>query len=560
MQGMKGRYTQILSDGLPLYGGQTGGLGLLQIPPMDLGGVEVIKGVSSALYGGTALGGVVNLISRRPGDESICELLLNQTTLGGSDAVAFLAGSLGPKLGVPGPLGYSLLGGIHTQRQVDRDDDTWTDLPGYARGVLRPRLFWNGESGSAAMLTAGVTNESRNGGTMPGGLAPNGQPYPERLRTRRVDIGGTYRGFAGATGLVNLRGSYSAQRHRHFFGQVMERDRHETWFSEAAYTRAVGSRTWVVGAALLNESYDGRDIEGFDYSFTTPGVFTQLTADLDEQLSVTGSARVDRHSEYGTFFSPRGSALVRFGGPWTLRVSFGSGFFAPTPFTEETEVIGLNALRPLADVRAERAWGGSVDLGGSLGSWELNMTAFTSQVADPLVVRDAATAVPRVEMVNMEGYLVIQGAEFLARWVGDPFRLTTTYTFVRGSERYGTFTLDYRMPLAPRHQAGVVASYEREGVLRAGLEVYYTGTQYLHNDSYRSKSKDYFYIGALAERAFGAAKLFVNAENLLDVRQTDWDPLVRPFMGDGGRWTNNVWAPLDGFVVNAGVRWSWRSH
>jgi iron complex outermembrane receptor protein len=71
VQGLRGRYTQVLSDGLPLYGGQTGGLGLLQIPPMDLGGVEVIKGVASALYGGTALGGVVNLQSRRPTEEPV---------------------------------------------------------------------------------------------------------------------------------------------------------------------------------------------------------------------------------------------------------------------------------------------------------------------------------------------------------------------------------------------------------------------------------------------------------------------------------------------------------
>ncbi|HBD97868.1 MAG TPA: TonB-dependent receptor, partial [Gemmatimonadetes bacterium] len=63
---MRGRYTQILSDGLPLYGGQAGALGPLQVPPMDLAQVEVIKGAASALYGSTALGGVVNLISRRP--------------------------------------------------------------------------------------------------------------------------------------------------------------------------------------------------------------------------------------------------------------------------------------------------------------------------------------------------------------------------------------------------------------------------------------------------------------------------------------------------------------
>ena len=92
VQGLRGRYTQVLSDGLPLYGGQTGGLGLLQIPPMDLGGVEVIKGVASALYGGTALGGVINLTSRRPTAEPIRDLLLNRTTLGGTDVVLFTGG------------------------------------------------------------------------------------------------------------------------------------------------------------------------------------------------------------------------------------------------------------------------------------------------------------------------------------------------------------------------------------------------------------------------------------------------------------------------------------
>ena len=67
---MRGRYTRVLFDGLPLAGQQVGGLGLLQIPPMDLGQVEVIKGVASALYGAGAMGGVINLVARRPQDRS----------------------------------------------------------------------------------------------------------------------------------------------------------------------------------------------------------------------------------------------------------------------------------------------------------------------------------------------------------------------------------------------------------------------------------------------------------------------------------------------------------
>src|SRR5688500_14626371 len=91
IQGLRGRYSQVLSDGLPLYGGQTGAIGLLQIPPLDLGQVEVIKGVASSLYGMSAIGGVVNLVSRRPpagGRER--ELLVNGTSHGGADVVNWL--------------------------------------------------------------------------------------------------------------------------------------------------------------------------------------------------------------------------------------------------------------------------------------------------------------------------------------------------------------------------------------------------------------------------------------------------------------------------------------
>ena len=77
IQGMRGRYTQLLADGLPLYGGQAGSIGLLQIPPTDLGQVEIIKGAASALYGSSALGGVVNLVSRRPGDAAEADFVLN---------------------------------------------------------------------------------------------------------------------------------------------------------------------------------------------------------------------------------------------------------------------------------------------------------------------------------------------------------------------------------------------------------------------------------------------------------------------------------------------------
>jgi iron complex outermembrane receptor protein len=89
---------------------------------------------------------------------------------------------------------------------------------------------------------------------------------------------------------------------------------------------------------------------------------------------------------------------------------------------------------------------------------------------------------------------------------------------------------------------------------RVGVEVYYTGRQRLEVNPYRDESLPYVIVGALAERRFGRVRLFLNAENLTDVRQTRWDPLVRPSRAADGRWTVDGWAPLDGRVFNGGVR------
>ena len=106
--------------------------------------------------------------------------------------------------------------------------------------------------------------------------------------------------------------------------------------------------------------------------------------------------------------------------------------------------------------------------------------------------------------------------------------------------------------LTPRHSAGLVGMWESEDAGRVGLEVYYTGEQRLEVNPYRSVSRPYVIVGLLGERRFGRWRLFVNAENLTDVRQTRWDSLLRPSRGVDGRWTVDAWAPLDGRVINGG--------
>ena len=553
IQGLRGRYTQILSDGLPLFGGQTGALGPLQIPPMDLAQVEVIKGAASALYGASALGGVVNLISRRPHEERERELLLNQSTLDGTDAILWTSHAPSDTWG------YTLLASGHRQSTADIDDDGWADLPSFRRGVIRPRVFWNNDRGASVLFTVGGMVEERTGGTTDDGRTPAGTSHIEALDTRRADAGVVARLLVGESLLLSARGSATLQQHDHYFGFQRENDAHVTGFAETALSGANGAHTWVLGAALQYERYSADDVAGFDYSFAVPGLFAQDEFDAAGWLTLAASARFDHHNEYGAFLSPRFSALLRPAEDWTVRVSGGTGFFAPTPWIEEAEAVGLARITGWGDLDAERAQTVSLDVGRTAGPFEFNATLFGSRIEDAVQVR-ASTADPSMlEMFNATSPVRTWGTELLARFHAEGVHVTATHVFMRSTEPDPSAApgADTRreVPLTPRHAVGVVAALEQEGRGRIGAEFYFTGRQPLDDNPYRTSAPHHVIVGFLAERRFGPVRVFLNAENVFDTRQTQHDPLVLPARAPDGRWITDVWAPLEGRTFNGGVRW-----
>jgi iron complex outermembrane receptor protein len=450
VQGLKGRYTRFFSDGLPLFG-EVGGLGLLQIPPMDLGQVEVIKGVASSLYGAGAMAGVVNLVSRRPGDEAERELLVNRTTRGGTDAVAWFA--------TPAREGWAmtLLASGHFQDRTDVNGDAWADLPSYSRGVLRPRLFWDDGEGRTFFATAGVTVEDRQGG----GTA-NGLPHPETLETRRVDAGFVGQMLVGGRYLLAARGAVMHARHDHTFGDSRERDRHGTLFGELTLRTSVGPHMIVGGLALERDVFRPRELPAVTHTFTVPGVFVQDDVALRPWLIVSASGRLDHHSRYGIFFSPRVSSLLR-GGAWTSRLSFGAGFYGPSALTEETEAAGLARLVIPEPLEAERGRSLTLDVGRTDGPLSYTLTAFRSRVRYPIHVDRSAGLV----LTNADEPSTTAGIELLGTLRREPFSLTTTYTHVRARETGAASVVD--AALTPRHAAGLVGMWEREDVGRIGL-------------------------------------------------------------------------------------------
>lgn len=544
VRGLEGRYTQLLADGLPLYG-QASSLGLLQIPPTDLGQVEIIKGAASALYGPSALGGVINLVSRRPGDAPEAEFLFNATTRQGQDVTGYAAMPLGDGFG------GSITGGAHRQSAQDLDDDGWADMPGYTRFTVRPRLFWESADGASVFATFGAMTENRNGGTLSGRVTPEGLPFEQDQDSTRFDAGLVAELPVDGLGTVRLRASGMTQDHRHRFGEAIEDDRHQTAFGEASIGDRGGGTSWVAGVAFQIDDYRSETFPTFDYTYSVPAVFAQIEHDLRSEVTVAGSARTDFHSDYGTRLSPRVSLLYR-PDRWTFRASVGRGFFAPTPFVDEIEDAGLSRLEPLGRLKVEVADTASLDIGYTRGSTEMNASVFASRVENAL--RIDTTGPTSVRLISTDGVTRTRGVELLIRQRWDAFSITGSYVHVHATEPDLSGQGRKSVERTPRNTAGVVAVWEKEGQGRIGFEAYYTGQQRLEDNPYRDRSRAYVELGILGEYVLGRARLFLNAENILGIRQTKYDPILRPARASDGRWTVNVWAPTEGFVLNGGLR------
>jgi iron complex outermembrane receptor protein len=537
IRGMPSRMTQVLVDGLPLFGAEPDAFSLLQMPPLDLARVEVVKGIASALYGGSALGGVLNLVSQRADGEA--SFVLNRTSRGGTDLVGFAPGHLGQRWG------YTVTAGAHAQARSDLDHDGWAELAGYRRVLLRPRIFWDDGAGRAFLATAGMMAENRTGG---------GAGVRQELETQRVDGGATGHALLKNGMLLSGRGSAVRQQHQRSFAERRESDEQTSFFTEATLAGSTAGHNWLVGSALEYDALRAPGLVGVEYTYMTPALFAQDEVSPTDWFSATLSTRVDVQNVFGTFFSPRLSTLFRPGGGFGIRASAGLGWAAPRPWTEEVEAVGLSPLLPLRGLRAEEARSGAVDLGWSGGAWELSGSVFAARVLHPLAARTVDIgSTARLELYSGTAPRDTRGAEALARYTQGALHLLGSYTYLDASERDAVGRRQ-RTERIPRHSGEIAALLEEEAVGRVGIEVAYTGRMRIADDPYRSVSRPYAELNALAAKNFGETQIYLNAINLLDVRQSRFDPLLRPSPSALGAPATDVWAPLAGRTFNLGVR------
>ena len=567
IQGLQGQYSQILRDGLPLYGGFAGSFGILSVPPLDLQQIELLKGSNSTLYGGGAIAGLVNLVSKTPTlgapqfTATLNETTLNETNLNGFAAQRNRR------------WGYSAFAGVTRQQDVDVDGDSFVDVPRVRSLNVHPRLFYYPNAHSELAVGYTGTFESRRGGwqsTLRDGSETLGSAaYLVANTSQRHTFDAVYTNDSVGTGRLTLKGAITSFGRDVLTNTVAFKASQTTYYTEASYLHAPGrSNTLVAGLNFNGEQL--RNANGSAtpllsaYTYSTVGVFAQDNWTPTPRLNLQAGLRYDHHSDYGGFVLPRLSALFKFNDEFTARLNGGLGYRVPVPYVNALDERDYPQVQPLRGLTAETSQGLNGDLNythhfAPAVVLNLNQSFFYTRLQNPLILPDggivggpgAGSYQPGsspLSWQNANAPVVTQGLETYLRLRAHETELYLGYVFTYARRHYDA--VNPNVELAARHKLAAVLVQEFGEHFGAGIEASYTGQQYLSDGSI---TPGYPLVAALVRYRTGPWTVVLNAENVFDYRQTRRENVVLPPYNSPI--FRELWAPVEGRVVNLSLNW-----
>lgn len=550
IQGLDGRYTQMLKDGFPVYGGFSGSLSLLDIPPLDLKQVEIIKGPSATFYGGGAIAGVVNFISKEPEDTRQTTLILNQTSALGTDISLFDSAKFGR-------IGYTFLGSINYQREYDVDDDNFTELPRTKSFNLNPRVFFELNDKTRLVVGNSSSYQNRTGGdvgVIRGKAGGDRRYFEENHSFRNITTLQFDRELEGGRKLAARQSLILFDRKSEIPDYLFE-GRQVNSYSDVSYIVPIEGHSLVIGANAVYDRFredpapSGRILR--NETRTTFGGYLQDNFSLTDKLSMEAGFRLDHLRDYGVFALPRVSLLYRVNEHLSSRVNFGLGYKAPSVFTENAEVLLFQNVLPIGNgLEAERSRGGTFDINyrNNLGdkiSYSINQMFFYTRIDNPLLLGPAAQG--SLVFTTAAEPIVSSGFETNGRFVYGIARIFIGYTYNDAKAKY--LQGNQILPLVPKSRLNSAFLLEKEEAFKAGFEAYYTSSQYLTD---RTRTRPYWVFGIFGEKIFGKMSVFFNAENITDTRQGRFGPVVFPPFSNPT--FSEIYTHIEGRIFNGGIK------
>ncbi len=555
LQGLPSGSVQVLRDGLPMYQGFAGSLSMPQIAGPDLAQVEIIEGPASALYGNGALAGVVNFITKKPGDQSRIDLQANVNSTEGMDLSAYASKKLNDEVTLTLLLARSSNGGF------DADQDELSNIPRFSRLVLQPRFWFQFEEATKIQVGFNYLRESRLGGDM-------------NFITRNSNFG-FYRDnessrFATQAQLdhrfskkLNLRVANTINRFNRDISALTSRFQGAqiASFSDVHLKYQSSEKsTWIGGLNYANDHFEeapnrSRIPQRF-YQQRSLGLFVQNRWQPDQKYLLESALRVELPSNSQALILPRLNGRYQLTDAWSAQIGMGMGYKTPSLFNEWSETRSFAGINPLSpDLKAERSLGANFALNFQdqvnlplLGAIALQAQGnfFYTRLNNPLVLQPDTAS--RWSFRNLEGNYNSKGLGLNLRLrYRSTWQMSVHYLFVLADEVSAKG--QRQLPLTPRHRLNFTLQHDFSPQFWLGLNGQYSRPQMLRDGS---RAPSFFVLNLMAEKSWRKFSTYLRLENLLNVKQSRFGPMYSGFISEPQ--FQDVFAPQNGVVLNVGVK------
>jgi outer membrane receptor for ferrienterochelin and colicins len=317
LQGLGSQRVLVLMDGQPVVGRLNGNLDLSRLPSSLIERVEVVRGPQSTLYGSDAMGGVINVITRRPAERGI---ETNATLIGGSQGRLEGSATL---LGRSGAVGFVLDGGARTialAPGVSGEDATYA-----RRWNAAPKVHWQTSPGVSLEASALVVGEQQR--------FHAGQLFYFADNTQ----GEGRLGLEWRQGVRRLAPTLSYSVFNHLSRASTNptpasdsgaTDNQQVLQAEVTYSGPMPGGLLDLGVVARHEAIRADRVQGEARAMNGIETYAQGTW-IRGPLSVSPGVRLSAHQQWGTALTPRVAALWRLTPAVALRGSVGTGFRAP---------------------------------------------------------------------------------------------------------------------------------------------------------------------------------------------------------------------------------------
>ena len=418
INGLEGPYTFVLIDGMPIVSGLSTVYGLTGIPQALIDRVEIVKGPASTLYGSEAVGGIINIITKKT---------LNSPVLF-ADSFSSSWGEINTDIGITYKVSEKTEGlmGINYfnyQNIIDNNGDGFTDLTLQHRISIFNKFNFERENNKKFSLAFRYVYEDRWGGETNWNKSFRGtnQVYGESIYTNRWETFGTYE----LPTSENIRFQFSANGHYQdsFYGETSYDAEQLIGFGQLIYNKQLGEKhDLLLGAAYRYTFYDDNTFatlneNGFDNSpsiIHLPGIFAQDEISLSDRKKILLGVRWDNNSIHGNIFSPR----VNY--KWSsrnksniVRISAGNGFRVANVFTEDHAALtGAREIVFEGELAPETSWNTNINYVKKISTKNafinLDASAFFTYFTNR-ILPDYETDPTKIIYANLEGFSVSNG-------------------------------------------------------------------------------------------------------------------------------------------------------